>query len=151
MFLFPKLKNINFWINTWQLYVQWFISHEFPRIDHKFLNDYMAIICWEWFHTNYHELNINLSFGSSVILTFNYLQQILYKNVWTIKMMIPSEHLHLRGFFTSYLICHILVWCWTNPEGVARVQAGGGVRSTEPLLKVWCEQQPRRGGRMATS
>ena len=66
-------------------------------------------------------------------------------------MMIPSKHLHLRGFFTSYLICYILVWCWTNPEGVARVQAGGGVRSTEPLLKAWCEQQPRRGGRMATS
>ena len=39
----------------------------------------------------------------------------------------------------------------TLPEGVARVQAGGGVRSTEPLLKAWCEQQPRRGGRMATS
>ena len=38
-----------------------------------------------------------------------------------------------------------------EPRRVVRVQAGGGVRSTEPLLKVWCEQQPRRGGRMTTS
>ena len=66
-------------------------------------------------------------------------------------MMNPSKCLHLWGCFTSYLNCHILVWCWTNPEGVVRVQAGGGVRSTEPLLKAWCEQQPRRGGRMTTS
>ena len=37
---------------------------------------------------------------------------------------------------------------------MVRVQAGGGVRSTKPLLKAWCEQQPRRarrGGRMTTS
>ena len=67
------------------------------------------------------------------------------------QMMVPSTRLHLWGFFTSSLICFILVWCWTNPEGVDRVQAGGGVRSTEPLLKAWCEQQPRRGGRMTTS
>ena len=115
---FPRIDHK--FLNDYMTIICWErFQHELPRIDHKFMNNYMAIICWERFHTNYHELNINLSFGSSVILAFNYLQQILYKNAWTIKMMIPLKHLHLWGFFTSYLICYILVWCWTNPEGVA--------------------------------
>ena len=56
--------------------------------------------------------------------------------------MIPLKCLLLWGFFTSSLICFILVWCWTNPEGVDRVQAGGGVRSTEPLLNAWWGNNP---------
>ena len=106
--------------------------------------------------SNYTLWTINPKYQSLKFRKFGYIGiQLLtvasFKKCMDNQMMIPSKHLHLRGFFTSYLICYILVWCWTNPEGVAKVQAGGGVRSTEPLLKAWCEQQPRRGGRMATS